>query len=101
MDFTTYADLSIGLLREIGTGAAAISFDCTGTLTAIARLSGATGIALETTGALSSMQFLAGATSITLNATGALSVNATGRDIDENTMVRPSTAERDMVRTPA
>lgn len=99
--FTTYADLMVGQVRELGEAATSISLDTTGALTSVTRLAGSTGMALDVVGSLSSVQYLAGDTGLTLNLTGALSVNATGRDIDENTMARPPNPSRDMVRTPA
>lgn len=98
---TTYADLMVGQVRELGEATTSIQLDATGGISSVTRMAGSAGISLDVTGGLSSTQYLSGATGLIIDLTGALSVNATGRDIDENTMVRPPNPSRDMVRTPA
>lgn len=88
------ATLSLYVYLDGDTG---ITIEPSGDPRNLVRLSGVTGVEMEVDGTVVSQRFLAGQVDMFILTDGSLSVNALGKDIDTNVMVRPFT-ERTMVR---
>lgn len=92
-------DLAVGLRRYMGPDLIGVLADASGDLTRGMRLGAALAdTQLDATGSLSVRIAIQGSTAMALACEGALAVNATAKDIDQNTLVRPAT-DRTMTRT--